>query len=112
VISALLSWFPTTNSTGGLATVKHSSASGGSMGFAAANDPSAVLNLEDSLSTNNDYGIVAGQGATVRCSRVAVLSNRVVGVFNDGMSTLVSFGNNMVVGNSTNGSFSTGVATQ
>lgn len=96
----------------GLATVKHSTASGGSMGFAAANDPSAVLNLEDSLSTNNDYGIVAGQGATVRCSRVGILSNRVVGVFNDGTSTLVSFGNNMVVGNSTNGSFSTGVATQ
>ena len=96
----------------GLATVKHSAASGGSMGFAAANDPSAVLNLEDSLTTNNDYGIVAGQGATVRCSRVGVLSNRVVGVFNDGMSTLVSFGNNMVVGNSTNGSFTTGVATQ
>jgi hypothetical protein len=96
----------------GIATVKQSSASGGSMGFAAANDPSAVLNLEDSVSTSNDFGVVAGQGATLRCSRVTIMSNRSVGVYNDGMSTLVSFGNNFVFGNPTNGIFSTGVAPQ
>jgi hypothetical protein len=96
----------------GLASVTRSTASGGSMGFAAANDPSAVLNLEDSITTNNDYGIVAGQGATVRCSRVAVTSNRVVGVFNDGTSILMSAGNNFVVGNTTNGTFTIGVAPQ
>jgi hypothetical protein len=96
----------------GIATVKHSSATGGSVGFAAANDPSAVLNLDDSVTSHNDFGIVASQGATVRCTGVTVMSNRSIGVFNDGASTLVSFGNNFVVGNPTNGSFSTGVAPQ
>jgi hypothetical protein len=95
-----------------VATVSRSSASGGSMGFAAANDPSAVLNIEDSTTTNNDYGVVAGQGATVRCSRVGIVSNRIVGVFNDGMSTLISAGNNFLVGNATNGAFTAGVAPQ
>jgi hypothetical protein len=96
----------------GLASVKHSSASGGSMGFAAANDPSAVLNLEDSIATNNDYGVVAAQGATVRCSRVTIMSNRVVGVQQDGLSTMVSFGNNSIVGNTSNGSFTSTIPLQ
>lgn len=95
-----------------LVTVKNSVASGGGMGFAAANDPSAILNLEDSVATSNDYGVVAGQGATVRCSRVTIMSNRVSGIQNDGLSAVVSFGNNSIVGNATNGVFTSTIALQ
>ena len=97
---------------GGLATVKNSSASGGSMGFLAAGDASAVLNLEDSLTTHNDFGVVGSNGATVRSSRVSIFSNRVTGLFNDGTAHLLSFGNNFLVGNTSNGVFTLGVITQ
>lgn len=97
---------------GGLVTVKNSSASGGSMGFLAAGDASAVLNIEDSLTTHNDFGVVASNGATVRSSRVSIFSNRVTGLFNDGTGHLLSFGNNFLVGNTSNGVFTLGVITQ
>ena len=97
---------------GGTVTVSNSVVSGGSEGFLAANDPSAVLNISSSTTTHNDFGIVASQGATVRCNAVTIVNNHSYGLFNDGASTLVSFGNNALVGNSINGVFSVGVAVQ
>jgi hypothetical protein len=96
----------------GIVTVSNSTVSGGSMGFLAANDPAAVLNIDHSLSTHNDYGIVASQGASVRCSATTILNNHIYGLFNDGSSTMISFGNNVLLANSTNGSFTATIPIQ
>jgi len=95
-----------------IVTVSNSVASGGNMGFLAANDAAAVLNIDHSVSTHNDFGIVAGQGATVRCNAVTILNNHMVGLSNDGSSTMVSFGNNTLLANGTNGSFTSTVPVQ
>jgi hypothetical protein len=95
-----------------IATVSNSVVSGGSEGFTAANDPAAVLNINNSTTTHNDFGIVASQGATVRCNATTIINNGVFGLFNDGVSTLISFGNNVLLANSTNGAFTATIPVQ
>jgi Right handed beta helix region len=97
---------------GAIVTVSNSTASGGGMGFLAANDPAAVLNIDHSVTTHNDYGIVASQSATVRCNAVTIINNHFNGLFNDGISTIVSFGNNTLLANGMNGSFTSTVGVQ
>jgi hypothetical protein len=95
-----------------IATVSNSVVSGSSEGFLAANDPAAVLNITNSTTTHNDFGIVASQGATVRCNATTIINNHMFGLFNDGLSTLISFGNNVLLANSTNGAFTATIPVQ
>ena len=92
-------------SAGANVTIKNSTASGGAMGFVAADAASAVLDLQSSITTHNQYGIVAGFGATVRASDTSIVANTLQGLYTDGSSALLSFGTNRVTGNSTDGSF-------
>jgi len=86
-------------------TVKNTTASGGSMGFVAADAASAVLDLQSSISTHNQYGVIAGFGATIRVTDSSIVANTLQGLFTDGSSSLLSFGNNRVTGNATDGNF-------
>jgi hypothetical protein len=95
-----------------IVTVSNSVVSGSSEGFTAANDPAAVLNINNSTTTHNDFGIVASQGATVRCNATTIINNHMFGLFNDGASTLISFGNNVLLANSTNGAFTATIPVQ
>jgi len=91
--------------TPAIASVRRSSASGsGNCGF-ISNGADAVINLEDSTATHNAYGVAAVLGATIRFSDVGILSNVQIGVYNDGISFLVSYGNNRIIGNANNGAF-------
>jgi hypothetical protein len=55
---------------------------------------------------------VASQGATVRCNATTIINNHMFGLFNDGVSTLISFGNNVLLANSTNGAFTATIPVQ
>jgi hypothetical protein len=94
----------------GSATVKNSVASGNQIGFAAGYAATAQLNLEDSVTTNNQYGVMAISGASVRMSNVNVSNNSTIGLYNDGTGILASFGNNHFAGNAANGSFTAMIA--
>jgi len=86
-------------------TVKSSVAAGNSMGFAAAYGPTAAINLDDCISIHNDYGVVAGGGATARVNNSSIFHSNIAGLFNDGSSFLASYGNNRLNANATDGSF-------
>jgi hypothetical protein len=63
----------------------------------------AEMNIEDSLASNDQFGIVASSGAT-RVSETMVVDN------DTGLNgSATSFGNNRVYANTTNGSFTTTV---
>ena len=92
------------------ATVKHSTASGNEVGFGTAYSAGAQLNLEDSVTTNNVYGVLAIHGSSVRMSNVNVSNNSTLGLYNDGSAILASFGNNRFAGNAANGDFTSAIA--
>jgi hypothetical protein len=94
-----------------IAVVRNSHASGGSIGFGASTTASAVLTVENSTTTHNDFGIVASQGATARVSDT-VISNNTTGLFNDGGSFIVSLQGNEIIGNPTPGSFTSTIVKQ
>src|SRR4029453_11103708 len=58
-----------------IATVRNSSAVGGSVGFGANTVPGAVLNLDNVVTTHNANGILVASGATVRVSNSMIVSN-------------------------------------
>jgi hypothetical protein len=87
------------------ATVKQSTASGNQVGFGTAYSGGAQLNLEDSVTTNNEYGVMALHGSSVRMSNVHVSNNSVIGLSNDGTAIIATFGNNRFTGNAANGNF-------
>jgi hypothetical protein len=84
-------------------TVKNSFVSGGEIGYAASYNAAAEINIEDSISTNNRYGVLVQTGAIARMSNVSVYNSSTAGVYNDGASRVVSFGNNKFGGNVTDG---------
>jgi hypothetical protein len=94
-----------------IATVKDSYAAGGSVGFAAIVNAGAVLNCERCVATNNSFGIVANSGATVRVSNSLIASNSNTGLSNSG-SFIVSLQGNSVVGNVTDGAFTSTIIKQ
>jgi hypothetical protein len=87
-------------------TVRDSIASGNTRnGFLAASTGSAVqLNVENSAAVNNGTNGVAtsGAAATVVISNVTIMNNS-QGINPDGGGNILSFGNNMIIGNLTNG---------
>lgn len=91
-----------------IVTVRDSYAAGGGEGFAAT-AASAVLNVYNSVSTQNLFGVNASTNGTIRLSNTAILSNSNTGLFNDGSGQIISLSGNDVQGNPTPGSF-TGVA--
>ena len=96
-----------------IATVRDSTAVGGSVGFGANTVPGAVLNVENSVSTHNANGILAANGATVRLSNSMIVSNVTTGLFNGGAgSVVISLQGNSLTGNPTDGSFSSTVIKQ
>jgi hypothetical protein len=92
-------------------TVRNSYFAGGTEGLLAA-AASAIINIENSVSTNNTLGIDSSLGATIRVSNSGIFSNSNTGLFNDGSGFIVSLGGNSVQGNPTPGSFTSTVAKQ
>jgi hypothetical protein len=96
-----------------IATVRDSTAVGGSVGFGANTVPGAVLNLENSTATHNANGILVASGATVRVSNSLIVSNVSFGLNNGGGgSVIISLSGNIVTGNPTDGTFSSTVIKQ
>jgi hypothetical protein len=96
-----------------IATVRNSSAVGGSVGFGANTNPSAVLNLENVVSTHNANGILVASAATVRVSNSMIVSNVTFGLNNGGGgSVIISHSGNVLTGNPTDGTFSSTVIKQ
>ena len=96
-----------------IATVRDSTAVGGSVGFGANTSAAAVLNLENVVTTHNANGILVASGATVRVSNSMIVSNVTFGLNNGGGgSVIISHSGNTLTGNPTDGSFSSTVAKQ
>jgi len=95
---------------GGASFIKDSVVTSCGMGFAAAYSSTAVVDVQDSLSADNDWGIVSGTGATARVGNTTVVDNHYYGLYNDGTSFIVSMGNNRFFGNTTDGTFTSTVA--
>lgn len=98
--------------SGATVSVKRSVLSGNGMGVAAAYAASALLEVDDSLIANNQWGVVASQGATARLNNVSVFDNYLQGLFRDGSSYIMSFGNNHLAGNAVDGSFNAFLTTR
>jgi hypothetical protein len=89
-------------------SVRNSVAAGNDTGFAAGNSsPSApaVMNLESSMASGNRDGVAAFSSATstVNITNVTVVKNK-TGLFAAEGGHIVSFGNNKITDNTTNGS--------
>jgi hypothetical protein len=96
-----------------IATVRDSTAVGGSVGFGANTVAGAVLNLENVTTTHNANGILSSQGATVRVSNSMIVSNVTNGLFNGGAgSVIISLSGNIVTGNPADGVFNSTVIKQ
>jgi hypothetical protein len=96
-----------------IATVRDSTAVGGSVGFGANTVASAVLNLENVTTTHNANGILVAAGATVRVSNSMIVSNVTNGLNNGGGgSVIISLQGNSLTGNPTDGVFSSTVIKQ
>jgi hypothetical protein len=86
----------------GNVAVRRSVATGhANIGFSATG---GILTINDSLTTNNVYGIASYTGATVIVGSTSVTNNGVRGLTGDG-SSLLSFGNNAFGGNAVDGTF-------
>jgi hypothetical protein len=86
-------------------TVSRSIVSGNIMGFAAAYSAASVMEINDSVASHNQWGVVAGQGGTAYLNNASVTDSTISGLLNDGSSFIVSFGNNHLAGNAMNGAF-------
>jgi hypothetical protein len=83
-------------------SVRSSVAAGNGTGFAAAGTP-VVMNLESSIASGNGTGILSGENSTINMSNVTVVDNT-TGLSAPSGGHIVSFGNNKVTDNTTNGS--------
>ncbi len=99
--------------TGGVVGVRRSVFAGhlNNIGASATEAPSAKLMLDDCLVDNNATGIGAAGGGTVSVSATTI-SNNAQGVWQDGSSFLITFGNNRLANNGTTSAFTSSVALQ
>jgi hypothetical protein len=96
---------------GGTAVVRGSTASGHTnVAFSAVGG--AQLLLSDSVASGNAYGVGAMSGGAITLTDTSVFGNTVQGLYADGASSLVSFGDNRIYGNVANGSFTGSVGLQ
>jgi Right handed beta helix region len=86
-------------------SIRRSTANGNGTAFVAAYGPTAELHVDDCMMTNNQWGIVVSGGARAYVSRSTLSNNFITALFNDGASTLVSFGNNQFASNASDGAF-------
>jgi hypothetical protein len=91
-------------------TIAHSTANGNGSGFVAAYGPTAEIHVDDCAMTNNQWAIVAGQGAKAYVSRSSLFNNFISALFNDGSSFLLSYGDNRFAGNASDGAFTSTVS--
>jgi hypothetical protein len=88
-----------------IATVRNSYFGGNGVGVQASVNAAAVANVDNSVLSNNTFGVTAANGATVRLSNSMISSNSNTGLNNDGVSFIVSLQGNDLVGNVFQGSF-------
>lgn len=88
------------------AVARRSVASGHTNVAFSAVGAGSTLTVEDCTATNNAYGIGSMWGASMWVGNATVVANTAQGLYYDGSSTLLSFGNNRVAGNVANGAFS------
>jgi hypothetical protein len=86
-------------------SIAHSTANGNGSGFVAAYGPTAEIHVDDCTMTDNQWAVVAGQGAKAYVSRSSLFNNYITALFNDGSSFLVSYGDNRFAGNASDGAF-------
>jgi hypothetical protein len=98
-------------SSNALATVRNSYFAGGGESLSTV-APSSILNVENTIATNNVWGPSATGGGTIRVSNSGILSNTTQGLFTDASSFIVSLGGNTVQGNPTPGAFTSTIPKQ
>jgi len=91
-------------------SIRHSTANGNGTAFAAAFGPTAQLNVDDCMMTNNQWAVVVSQGAKAYVGRSSFFNNGITALFNDGMSFAISYGTNQFAGNASDGTFTAGMA--
>jgi nitrous oxidase accessory protein NosD len=89
----------------GSVTVKDSVSTGNETGYGAAYAAASQITIEGSVMSQNKYGVLAIGGASVRLSDSTITGNTTTAMYNDGLSQLVSFGNNRFAGNASDGLF-------
>jgi hypothetical protein len=87
-----------------IVTVRDSYASGGGAGFGAIT-AGAVINLENCVTTHNQFGIFVAIGAAARVSNTMINSNVGSGLQNDGTGFVISLQGNSLIANPTPGAF-------
>ncbi len=98
------------NAGTGTAIVKNSVISGNlNLGISAT---AGTLAISDSSVANNVWGIGSITGATVTLANSSVFGSTNQGLYSDGAGQLISFGNNTLSGNGSNGSFTSTMALQ
>jgi hypothetical protein len=87
-----------------IATVRNSFAGGGGAGFGASTAV-ATINVENCVSTHNQFGIFVYGGAAARVSNSFITDNVTWGLKNDGISFVISLGGNTLYANPNQGVF-------
>jgi hypothetical protein len=93
-------------------SITHSTANGNAQAFVAAYGPSAEIHVDDCMITNNEWAVVASNGAKAYVGRSSLFNNVIVALFNDGVSFLYSYGTNQFAGNAADGAFTAGILTK
>ena len=93
-------------------SIRKSTANGNGAAFVAAYGPTAQLNVDDCLMTNNQWAVVVSQGAKAYVGRSSFFNNGITALFNDGTSFAISYGTNQFAGNASDGTFTSGLATK
>ena len=97
----------------GNATIRNSAISGNAnLGLSAVDAASAKLTIESCAISNNAWGIGSANGATVWVSNSTISGSTSQGLWSDGASSLLTFGNNRMSNNAVNGVFTGSVAVQ
>lgn len=91
-------------------SVAHSTFNGNGMGVAAAYGPTAQANVDDCVFSNNQWAVVVGGGGRAYVGRSSMYNNYIQALFNDGASTLYTYGNNQFASNANDGFFNFSVA--
>jgi len=91
-------------------SIRRSTVNGNGSGFVAAYGPTAEIHVDDCMMTNNQWAIVVSGGARAFLSRSSLFNNFITALFNDGSSSIVSYGNNQFASNASDGAFTSTVA--
>lgn len=98
---------------GGVVTIRNSTIVGsGNLGLSATESSTSKLTVENCLVNANAWGIGSADGASVWVSNTTVSNSTTQGIWFGAGSVLVSFGNNRLTNNPTNGTFTSTLALQ